>query len=137
MTVKYGEKVTIVAEDGFEFTIEFSELTPELIWKNKDDWTARQEKSITEWNKMTEETKAAVLDIVERSLDRVKDRVDAWVPTSLELQQGQYLDVSFRIVFTELEQETLAKEQITKRRIASAADELRELIAPEVSDGSS
>src|SRR5688500_17384327 len=85
-------------------------LRPADIWKQKDEWVAREAASQEAWRTMVDEERQAVLDIVDRALDRMRDKLDVWVPSALKIEQGRYMDVTFRILFTELEQEMRAKE---------------------------
>lgn len=103
-------------------------LGPADIWKQKDEWVAREVASQEAWGKMADEERQAILDIVDRALDRMRDRLDVWVPSALKIEQGKYMDVTFRILFTELEQEMRAKEEITTRKIKEAANATEEMV---------
>lgn len=103
-------------------------LGPADVWKQKDEWVAREAASQEMWNTMSDDHRQAVLDIVGRALDRMHDRLEVWVPTALKVEQGRYIDVTFRILFTELEQEMRAMEEITTRKIKESAAATEEMV---------
>jgi hypothetical protein len=105
-----------------DLTIEVGMLTPSDVWKQKDEWVAREAKSLEEWNKMDEESRATILEIVSRTLDRLQERMEQWVPQSLTIEQAKYMDVRFRLLFTDLEAEMKARAEITQRKIKEAAE---------------
>lgn len=112
----------------FEPNISVGVLGPAEIWKQKDEWVEREQRSQEGWAKMTDEERQATIEIVDHALDRLRDRLDIWVPSSLKIEQGKYMDVTFRILFTELEQEMRAKEEITQRKIKEAAAATEEMV---------
>jgi len=75
-----------------------------------------------------------VISIVEAALDRLKDRLQDWVPQSLSGQGGEYLDVSFRVLFAEIERERRIADIQMKKDVERVKEELTE-IAKEMSDG--
>lgn len=98
-------------------------LGPVDVWKSKDEFIEKERKSQEEWEKMADDDRQAIFEIVGRALDRLKDNIETWVPASLEVQSGRYLDCTFRILFSELEEEIKAREELTQRRIQAAAEE--------------
>lgn len=115
--------------DGVDdLTVEIGMLTPADVWKQKDEWVAREGESLKEWNNMDEETRATILEIVGRTLDRLQERMDQWVPQALTIEQAKYMDVRFRLLFTDLESEMKARAEITQRKIKEAAEGTADLI---------
>jgi hypothetical protein len=102
-------------------TVEMGLLTPADVWKQKDEWVAREAASLEAWNKMDEEMRATIMEIVGRTLDRLQERMDQWVPQSFEIEQAKYMDCRFRLLFTDLESEMKARAEITQRKIREAA----------------
>lgn len=105
-----------------ELTVDIGLLTPADVWKQKDEWVAQEAKSMEAWNQMDEDTRATVLEIVGRTLDRLQERMDQWVPNALTIEQAKYMDVKFRLLFTDLESEMKARAEITQRKIREAAE---------------
>lgn len=104
-------------------------LSPADIWRDKDEFTEREKKSRIAWEEtMTEEQRVATLAVVERALDRLRDTVDAWVPASLTVTSGSCMDIKFRLMFTDIDEEVRREEFITNRTIAQAADNTKKLI---------
>lgn len=111
-----------MSDDLNDLQIRTGTLGPADIWRDKDDFAQRELSSREDWSKMPDEERQVVLDIVQKSLERLIDRLDVWVPSALKVAQGQYLDCTFRILFTELEVELRSKDEITSRKIKEAAD---------------
>jgi hypothetical protein len=123
MTSKNGfDSIAELAVDGLQYEVKADMLRPTDIWDEKDVFLAAERNSLEEWIKMDDETQEAIYEIVDRSLDRLKDRLDIWVPKSLTIEQGQYLDIRFRLLFSDLEKEKKAKQEITARKIREAAE---------------
>lgn len=115
--------------DGItELNVEVGMLTPADVWKQKDEWVAREAESLKAWNNMDEDQRATIFEIVGRTLDRLQERMDQWVPQSLTIEQAKYMDVRFRLLFTDLESEMKARAEITQRKIKEAAEGTADLI---------
>ena len=113
--------------DGLSLEVKVSTLDPSTIWADKDEWIEREAKSLESWEKMDDEMRATVLDIVDRSLQRMRDRMDVWVPASMEISQGDYVDIKFRLIFSDMEREKAAKLELTQRRLDEAREQVRQL----------
>lgn len=111
-----------------EMTVNVGTLTQADIWKDKERFFEEAKKSQEGWANMSEDQRTALLDIVDRALDRMKDQVERWVPDALQLANGQYMECTFRILFTDLDEEMRRREEITDRRIARAATETAKLV---------
>lgn len=113
--------------DGLSLEVKVSTLDPSTIWVEKDEWIEREATSLESWEKMDDEMRATVLDIVDRSLQRMRDRMDVWVPASMEIAQGDYVDIKFRLIFSDMEREKAAKLELTQRRLDEAREQVRQL----------
>lgn len=118
-----------------EMTVNVGTLTQADIWKDKERFFEEAKKSQEGWANMSEDQRTALLDIVDRALDRMKDQVERWVPDALQLANGQYMECTFRILFTDLDEEMRRREEVTDRRIARAATETAKLVE-ELENGS-
>lgn len=123
-----------IGDDSSPFAIETKHgtLDPTTIWEEKDNWMERESKSLEVWEKMDEETKAVMIEIIDRSLQRMRDRLDVWVPASLgtgesPMEQGDYIDIQFRLIFSDVDREKQAKLELTERRLNEAKEEARRL----------
>lgn len=125
-----SEEFTVELKDEYgtlELEVSCATLDPSTIWADKDEWIEREAKSIEDWNNMDEETRAAVIDIIDRSLQRMRDRIDVWAPASLTIEQGDYIDVKFRLIFSDMEREKSAQLELTQRRLEEAQEQVRRL----------
>lgn len=118
---------SVVPDMGLE--VDTKMLSPADVWRDKDEFTEREQKSRQDWEKMNTEQRAAVIKVIERSLDRLRDTADIWVPASLSVKSGSAIDIKFRLMFTDIEDEIKREEFITSRTIAEAADNTKKLIA--------
>lgn len=110
-------------------TSEMGKLTPQNIWEEKDTWEKSESTSYEYWNnEMDEQSRESVLEVVDRALDRMRDTLEEWVPYALRIEQGEFLDVTFRMCFTDLEAELRAQQQITERKIREAAEDTVRLV---------
>ena len=103
-----------------DFKVEDGILSPADIWKEKERFTEMETRSKQEWEKMDQEHREAILDIVDRALDRLKQNLGTWVPYSIEPKSGRYLNVTFRVVFSDIDDEVLAREAADRKSIEEA-----------------
>lgn len=123
-----------IGDENSPFTIETKHgtLDPTTIWEEKDRWIERESKSLEAWKEMDEDTKSVLIDIIDKSLQRMRDRLDVWVPASLgtesaPMEQGDYIDIQFRLIFSDVDREKQAKLELTERRLNEAKEEARRL----------
>lgn len=119
-------QIEIGAVDGgvlvLDVTIENDTLRPDDIWREKDEVLEDEKKSLEAWSKMSDDDRETKISIVQNALDRLIENSEEWVPASLDIAPGEYLQVRFRILFSDLESELRNAKVVTERRIAEAAD---------------
>lgn len=119
-------QIEIGAVDGgvlvLDVTIENDTLRPDDIWREKDEVLEDEKRSLEAWSKMSDDDRETKVSIVQNALDRLIENAEEWVPASLEIAPGEYLQVRFRILFSDLESELRNAKVVTERRIAEAAD---------------
>ncbi len=122
--------------DDVEIIVNHGKIIPEEVWKTREAWKAQEEKSIKEWNAMSEEKQEVLVEKVEKMLSICRGRVEEWIPSGLVVEEGDYIDVTFRMIVTGLDQEALEKEVVSERRIRAALEEARNLAdsAPETTE---
>lgn len=111
-----------------EFKVQSGNLTAADVWREKDEWAQREAASLQEWSTMDDETRETIIEIVDRYLDRMKDAIEHWVPASLSIKPGKYLDVQFRILFSDVESELKAQREMTERRLRQAKMETKAML---------
>lgn len=117
---------------GVELKIVTGSITPVEIWEQKDELYEFAAKSKEIWENMTTEQREATLRLVKTGIERIYDRVDEWVPESLQVDGGEYLDVHFRLIFTNIDEEIERHEEVTSFQIKNAqAGTLEKLAAAE------
>lgn len=105
------------------------------VWKSKDEFVEMERKSLERWEGIEEARKEAILNVVERVLERLRDNLEVWVPSSLDTSNGKYMDVTFRVLFSDIDEEIAAQEEITQRRIDRAAEATVQMVADLDTDG--
>lgn len=106
---------------GVDLRLVTGSITPKEIWENKNEYFEYAKNSKEEWDKMSTEQQEAVLRLVKSGIERVYDRVDEWVPESLEVEGGNFIDVHFRLLFTNIDEEIERNEEATSFQIKNAA----------------
>lgn len=116
--------------DGYvcEFTAVVGRLTPKEIWDTKDKWHAFVENSRGIWEQMDENRREGIVMTVKSGIERLYDTVEQWLPESLEVSSSVYLDVHFKILFTDVDAEVQRDLQATTFRIRDAEKEARAMI---------
>lgn len=117
---------------GVELELEAGSITPKEIWEMKDEFVAFCQKSKGEWDKMSNEQRESVIRLVKSGIERIYDRVDEWVPESMATDGGNYLDVHFRLLFTDIDEEIQRNEEATSFQIKNAKDEVLAKLASDI-----
>lgn len=110
---------------------EVGTFTAENVWDAREEDIKAEKHSNEEWSKLDDETREVIVDVVGKSLSEMQDRIDEWVPYSLEIERGRWLRVSFRLLFSDLEDEIRHQVAISERRIKETAEDLREALVDE------
>lgn len=117
--------------------VETGLLDTKLVWEQKDVWIDRQNHSLAEWNKVDPDKREAIMRIVGYSLEKVLEELETWIPSSLVMDSmGQYMDCTFRINFSSIDDEVKAFRETTKKQILDAAKSTWVMIEEAESDGS-
>lgn len=97
--------------------------TPKAIWEEKNEWFERAKTSKEHWDtNMSAEQQEAVVRIVKNGIERFHDRAEEWVPDSMKVEGGQYLDITFRVLFTDIDKEVERSEKATSFQIREAEE---------------
>jgi len=125
--VVFGENDT--HELGLQISLDEGTLTPKEIWETKDEWYNAAQTSRDYWeNDMEQEQREALLRMITGALARMHDRVEDWVPEGLSSEGGKYLDVTLRILFTDIDQEIDRHTEATLMEIEDAATNTRRIL---------
>lgn len=105
---------------GLDMRLVTGSITPKEIWERKNEYFEYAKNSKEEWDKMSEDQQSSVLRLVKQGIERVYDRTDEWVPESLEVDGGNFIDVHFRLLFTNIDEEIDRNEEATSFQIKNA-----------------
>lgn len=103
-------------------------LTPKEIWDCRDHWHEYVETSKGIWDNMDEERREGVIMTVKSGIERLYDTVEQWLPEALEVASSQYLDIYFKILFTDVDAEVQRELQATTFRVRDAKKEALEML---------
>lgn len=122
---------SVITDDQGELVIgyEIGKITPKEIWEQKDVWFNQANTSREEFEKMADEKREALERMVTGALERMHDRIPDWLPESLTVEGGNYIDVSLRFLFTDIDKEIDRNEQATSFQIKGAVEETKKALA--------
>ena len=103
----------------------------ENVWEARDEDHASEKESAEEWEKLNDDEREVIHDVVTKGLSEIHDRLDEWLPYSLEIDRGRWLKVSFRLLFSDLEDEIKHQVEVSKRKIDETAVALAETLESE------
>jgi len=107
---------------------ETGSITPQEIWETKDEWYERAKQSQKEWEKLSDDQKQATIRIIKACLERLYDTVDEWIPEAMNPQSGQYADIYFRVLFTDIDKDIQRNDAATSFKIREATQGTKELL---------
>lgn len=95
-------------------------LSPTTIWKDREHWLEIQNASVEAWGKMDADQRESVVKFVSHDLQELLETVEDWIPYSLTVEEGKYMDVSFRLIMASLEAHVEEMKKITATQIREA-----------------
>lgn len=99
---------------------EAGQITPQEIWETKDEWYEKAKQSREEWEKLSTEQKEASKRIIKACLERLYDTVDEWVPEAMKVQSGEFADIYFRVLFTDIDKDIQRNDAATSFKVKEA-----------------
>jgi hypothetical protein len=119
-----------VADVGsIETTIITNALTPKEVWDTRANWEAFVATSVKEWESMEEDKRESTVKIIKNALENVYDRANEWIPEALEVKSGNYIDVYFRIILTDIDNDIVQTERATTFKLREAEGFADDLVA--------
>lgn len=117
-------------DDGLVVKIQVFEgkYTPSSIWETRNEWLKYVENSKEYWGKMTMEQQEGVTHVIKHAMQRLHDKVDVWLPESIDLSSGAYIDVYFKILLTDAEVAIQKHSALTNMRLDEAKTESFDLL---------
>lgn len=99
-------------------------LTLNDLWKEKDRLVKREFDAQKFWASIADDERAAVILLVRDAMLRLLKDPDKWVPTSVQPRDGNRLDVTFSIFWTDVDEGALAKRVDLERLREHTAEQL-------------
>lgn len=96
-------------------------LSPVTIWKEREEWLESQKASVEAWTKMDSDQREAVIQFVGHDLQELLETIEEWVPYSLIVEEGKFMDVRFRLIMASLEAHIEEMKKITAMQVREAA----------------
>ncbi len=110
------------------FKAEHSQLTSQDIWDNKGKWYEESKKSEEQWDQMMDDEREALVRMVRRAVERFHDTVEEWLPESLVQKGGEYLEVRFGLLLTDIDREIEQQEEATSFQLKEAQEDILNMI---------
>ena len=115
--------------DDNKFDISHTRLTSQDIWSNKGKWYEESKNSQDYWdNEMNADEKDALIKIVRRSIERFYDTVETWLPEALVQKGGEYIEVRFGVLLTDIDREIDQSEEATSFQLKEAQADIKNMI---------
>jgi len=114
---------------GLEIELETGEISPREIWENKDYYIGLATTSREEvWDKQDEDRQAALLRLVQSSVECLHANVGDWVPADIRAEGGEWVDVTWRITAEDIADEIVRYEDEVAANIAAATADTAEML---------
>lgn len=120
-SIDYDQVIESISTDVGTFTAE-------NVWDAREADVAREANGKAEWDKLSDDQREVISEVVGKSLSEMQDRLSEWVPHSLEIERGRWLSIQFRLLFSDLEDEIRHQVAVSERRIKESAEDLREAL---------
>ena len=94
-------------EEGDVFaTIRMGKISQLYDQNQREEYERIAEKSEEHWNTvLSPEERERVVDVINGAILRLFQRTDDWVPNSIRATGGDWLDISFRILLSDISEE--------------------------------
>jgi hypothetical protein len=104
--------------------ISTGKLTVDQLKIDRDIAVQREASSHQQWEKLAEEDRLAIRDIVIHMFETVLDQVDSWLPGAVDMNDvGQFVDVRVRTIFADLKTQVESRREMTSRQFKLASEE--------------
>jgi hypothetical protein len=104
--------------------ISTGKLTVDQLKIDRDIAVQREASSHQQWEKLAEEDRLAIRDIVVHMFETVLDQVDSWLPGAVDMNDvGQFVDVRVRAIFADLKTQVESRREMTSRQFKLASEE--------------
>lgn len=84
-----------------DVTVTHGNLTPKEVWDTRAVWQAKLEEDKARWESLTDKERATVLTSTAIGIEKLADRIEDWLPEAVTAKTGNYVDVTFRIMYTD------------------------------------
>lgn len=86
-----------------DLKIETGTTSPKEIWETRDQWVQGIKESQERFESLTDDKRAGLVRVVSDTCMRMATRADDWVPEGLTGNGGEYMEVTFRVMFTDID----------------------------------
>lgn len=115
--------------DEASMVVSHMKLSAPDIWASKGKWYEESRKSEDIWeNQMSDEERKALVAIVRRSIERSHDTVEDWLPEALLQEGGEYIEVRFGILITDIDREIDEAETVTSFQLRETHQDIKKTI---------
>ena len=113
---------------GLTTNIECSNISPVSYWDKRLDIFNQVKSSKELYQDMDNMTREAITGRIRSAIEVMHDNVDAWLPSSFEIESGNVITVTYNIVMTNIEKEVAEDVMLTSFKLREASDELKDIL---------
>lgn len=104
------------------------DLDPSTIWADHDEYIRSEADSKKVWDAMPDEDRTVLVDLVQEAMTTIKQTVPDWLPYSMTVDGGKFVEVKFRILLSEIDKKKRLDDHQLRTEVSQAAQEAQELI---------
>lgn len=104
-------------------------VTPGDRWRTKEEMAESERKSQSYWDGIDNEKRQAMLLIVKEALTQLMEDPNSWVPTSIEPENDNRLDIFISLHLAEVDDEVVRRKLEAERALHDATVGVRSIHA--------
>jgi hypothetical protein len=111
-----------------EVAVACSTIDAQFYWDSRSSMSDQLKRSKELYSEMNEVERDVVVEIVKAAIEAMHDNVEEWLPYSFEMDEGDFLSLSFKILKTQIAADVERKQLVTSFRLREASKELQEIM---------
>jgi hypothetical protein len=111
-----------------EVAVACSTIDAQSYWDSRSSLSDQLKRSKELFSEMNEVERDVVVERVKAAIEAMHDNVEEWLPYSFEMDDGDLLSLSFKILKTQIAAEVERKQLVTSFRLREASKELQEIM---------
>lgn len=114
--------------DGVETDVTFRNIEKEEYWEERLEVYQAYQTSREIFDQMSDIEREVIASRVRVMLEALHDNVEGWLPTAFTLNDGDCVNVTFKILKTKIDADISDRERVTSYRLNEAAKDMQQMI---------